>query len=174
MTTTSPSAGPVADVAASLAVPTERWVLGHRVQPIPTGGDYALLSIVTPAHTEGPPPHYHDDAAEVLHVIDGQLDVMVDGTWHVLTSGRNVIAPAGAVHTFRNPTDRDTHWITSFGPAGFEGFFEEFGVPVDDDGARAASLAPDLIGRVLEGCGRYGMIVVLPEDGGGAGGARSD
>lgn len=151
-------AGRTANVASETA-PTERWVLGHRVQSIPTGADYALLSIVTPSHTEGPPPHYHADAAEVLHVVEGRLDVMIDGNWIGLTAGRNVIVPAGAVHTFRNPADHDTRWITSFGPAGFERFFEDFGVPVTDEGAREASVAPELIGRVVAECGNYGMIL---------------
>lgn len=163
----SPSATHATGIKAesAAATTTERWVLGHRVQAIPTGADYALLSILTPAHTEGPPPHYHDAAAEVLHVIDGRLDVMVDGRWQVLTSGQSVVAPVGAVHTFRNPTERDTRWVTSFGPAGFQEFFEHFGVPVEQEGAREASVAPALIERVLAECGNFGMIVVLPDAG---------
>lgn len=97
--------------------------------------------------------------------LGGVLVVMGHRHWHALTSGQSVVAPVGVAHTFRNPTDHETRWVTSFAPAGFERFFHDFGVPVSQTGAREASTAPDLIERVLMECGRYGMIVVLPKAG---------
>jgi hypothetical protein len=35
-------------------------------------------------------------------VIEGSLDVMVDGEWQTLTVGESASVPVGAVHTFKN------------------------------------------------------------------------
>jgi mannose-6-phosphate isomerase-like protein (cupin superfamily) len=140
-----------------------RWVLGHRVTPVETGADFGLLSIVSPALAEGPPPHFHEDAVELFLILEGTMKVMCDGQWHTLAAGESLVVPRLSVHTFRNPAEIEVKWITTFAPRGFERFFEDFGVPVDGEEGREASLAPDLIGRVVSECASYGMILAKPE-----------
>jgi quercetin dioxygenase-like cupin family protein len=135
------------------------WVLGHRVTPIETQSEYALLNMVTPVGVPGPPPHHHDDATELFLVVEGQLDVMINGAWQTLNAGESACVPRGAVHTFRNPGQADARWITAFSPRGFERAFVDFGVPVEQDGAVQASVADEVVGRFVAECGRYGMIV---------------
>jgi quercetin dioxygenase-like cupin family protein len=135
------------------------WVLGHQVTPVETLSDYALLNMVTPVGVSGPPPHYHADAAELFLVTDGQLDIMINGEWQTLRAGESACVPKGAVHTFRNRGETDTRWVTAFSPRGFEGFFADFGVPVERANAFEASVAEETIRRVVTECGRYGMIL---------------
>ena len=136
-----------------------RWVLGHRVTPVETGADFGLLSITSPARAEGPPAHFHEDAVELFLVLEGRMEVMCDGQWHSLAAGDSFVVPKLSVHTFRNPADGEVRWITTFAPRGFERFFEDFGVPVDRENARDASLSDELIRRVVSECAEYGMIL---------------
>lgn len=135
------------------------WVIGHRVTPIPVGGRVVALEVATPPGVPGPPPHHHEDADECFHVIAGRLGVMVDGEWTALGPGERVDIPRGAVHTFRNDGREEARAITAFEPAGFEAFFEEYGVDVSRPGAFEESVSEAMIRRVAEGCHRFGMIL---------------
>src|SRR5438132_13046220 len=52
----------------------------------------------------GPPVHVHPTADESYEVIEGALDVCIDGDWRTLRAGESATAPAGAPHTLRNAT----------------------------------------------------------------------
>ncbi len=143
----------------SMSNQKSRWVLGHRVTPVETGADFGLLSITSPSRAEGPPPHFHEDAVELFLILEGTMDVTCDGQRHTLAAGDSFVVPKGSVHTFRNPGEAEVKWITTFAPRGFERFFEDFGVPVDRENAREASLSGELIQRVVSGCAEYGMIL---------------
>ena len=49
--------------------------------------------------------------------------------------------------------------ITGFEPQGFERFFLEYGVDVDEAGAFETSVSEATIARVIEGCAQFGMIL---------------
>lgn len=151
-----------------MAKSTERWVLGHRVTPVETGADFGMLTVVSPGHAEGPPPHHHEDAVELFLILRGRLEVMCDGTWRSLGEGDNFVVPRGSVHTFRNPDGVEARWLTTFAPRGFERFFTDFGIPTDRADAQAASVDGALIGEVIARCGEYGMILAKGSDRGGA------
>ncbi len=144
---------------AVVSGPQSLWVLGHRVTPITAGGAVAALEVATPVGVPGPPPHHHEDCAEVFHVVAGRLGVMIDGEWRSLGPGERAEVPRGVVHTFRNDGDEEVRTITAFEPRGFEGFFFEFGVDAAGPGAFEASVAEEMIARVVAGCGRFGMII---------------
>ena len=135
------------------------WVLGHKVTYVETIGDYSLLEVSITPGVPGPPPHYHVDAPELFHLIDGQMDVMVDGTWHSLKKGESIMVPTKTVHSFRNTWDQESRFITTWSPRGFEGFFLEFGVPFEQEGAFEKSVSDEMIQKVVSGCSKYGMII---------------
>jgi mannose-6-phosphate isomerase-like protein (cupin superfamily) len=135
------------------------WVIGHRVTPLTCGTRTVALEVATPVGVPGPPPHHHEDCAEFFYVISGRLGVMRDGEWISLEPGQHAEVPRGVVHTFRNDGDEEVRAITGFDPAGFEAFFEEFGVDASRPGAFEASVSDEMIGRVVEDCGRFGMII---------------
>jgi quercetin dioxygenase-like cupin family protein len=146
---------------------TSLWVIGHRVTPITVSGRTVVLEVATPPGVPGPPPHHHEDCAEFFFVTAGRFGVMKDGAWSSLAAGDHVEIPAGVVHTFRNDGDEEVRVITGFEPMGFDGFFREFGHDASQPGAFEASLSEESIRRVVEGCGRFGM-VIAPADGGRA------
>jgi mannose-6-phosphate isomerase-like protein (cupin superfamily) len=74
----------------------------------------------------GPPVHLHPTADESYEVIEGALDVCVEGEWRTLRAGESATAPAGTPHTLRNTTMQTVRIVNIHRPAlGFESFFRE-------------------------------------------------
>lgn len=135
------------------------WVLGHRVRPLDTDPAYAMVEVTSPPRVPGPPPHHHRDEKEFFFVVRGTLDVMINGDWRRCAAGTFVELAPNTAHTFINNTDEDVVWVTGWRPKGFERFFLDFGISVDETQAAQKSVAPELIQRVVAGMERYGMIV---------------
>jgi mannose-6-phosphate isomerase-like protein (cupin superfamily) len=135
--------------------PRSLWVLGHRITLIPVGGRVTAVEVVTPAGVPGPPPHHHEDAAECFYVTAGRLGVMMGDEWTSLAPGEHVNVPRGTVHSFRNDGPDEVRVITGFEPQGFERFFVEYGVDVDEAGAFESSVGEATIARVIEGCSQF-------------------
>ena len=67
-------------------------------------GEYVEMEFLLPGDCVAPPPHVHPHQVEEYEVIEGRLDVMVDGEWSTFGPGEKASVPVGALHTFRNPT----------------------------------------------------------------------
>ena len=67
------------------------------------GGEYVEMEWTLPPGAFAPPPHVHPTQAEEYEVLEGRLDVMVDGNWRTLGAGDSATVPARASHTFRVP-----------------------------------------------------------------------
>ena len=137
--------------------PRAYWVLGHRARPLPTVGDYGMVEIVSLPGVPGPPPHFHEDASEFFYVAEGALDVQVDGEWQRLEAGQSICLRPGQVHTLMNRTETPCRWVTGWSPRGFEQFFIDFGVPVEEGNAQMESISEATIGRVQAESEKYGM-----------------
>ncbi|MCC5846616.1 MAG: cupin domain-containing protein [Verrucomicrobia bacterium] len=142
-----------------MATQAAKWVLGHLASLVETSDHYGMVYIHTPAHTPGPPPHYHEDATELFLILRGRLEVVCDGKVMVLGPGESFVVPKGSVHTFSNREAEEVEWVTSYAPDGFQQFFADFGVDAREENARERSVAGELVGRVIANCGRYGMIL---------------
>jgi mannose-6-phosphate isomerase-like protein (cupin superfamily) len=74
----------------------------------------------------GPPLHVHPSAEESYEVIEGALDVCVDGEWRTVRAGESATAPAGVAHTLRNATEQPVRIVNIHRPAlRFESMFRE-------------------------------------------------
>ena len=78
-----------------------------------------------PPGSVAPPPHTHPGLVESYEVIEGELDVMVDGDWQKLTEGESASVPPDTDHTFKNRSGalvraRNVHRP----PARFEDYIE--------------------------------------------------
>ena len=58
--------------------------------------------------------------------------------------------PKGTLHAWRNATAKPARMLLFITPAGFEGFFEEAGVPGDDLSSPPAPPTPEDLQRMLE------------------------
>jgi quercetin dioxygenase-like cupin family protein len=133
------------------------WVLGHRIRRWETDESYGLIEVISPPKVPGPPPHLHKSEREFFLILNGELDVMTNGTWQTLRAGNFVELPPNTVHTFINNTAQDVAWITGWRPKGFQKFFRDFGIPAVDALARERSVSPEMIQRVVASCESYGM-----------------
>ena len=74
----------------------------------------------------GPPPHVHPHQEESFEVIEGVLDVFVDGEWSAIGTGETATVPAGVPHTLRNSIPEPVICFTRIRPAGTtEAFFHD-------------------------------------------------
>jgi len=150
----------MSDTQATGARTKTIWMMGHRATLIPCGERYFALDITTPAGVPGPPPHFHEDSEEMFHVLGGSLEVRSGDQWLRLEAGESLTVPRGGVHTFRNPTDTDVRWLTGWNPLGFQEWFGLYGVDALEPDARDRSVSEEVIGRAVEACAGFGMVIV--------------
>jgi mannose-6-phosphate isomerase-like protein (cupin superfamily) len=65
----------------------------------------------------GPPVHAHPGASESYEVVEGELEVCVDGEWSTVRRGEKATVPAGVPHTLRNATDATVEIVNIHQPA---------------------------------------------------------
>ncbi len=82
----------------------------------------------------GPPVHVHPTEEEGFEVIEGTLDVFVDGAWSQVRAGETASVPAGVPHTLRNAGEEPVRAVTRIRPAQrSEAFFREMHRLIHED-----------------------------------------
>jgi quercetin dioxygenase-like cupin family protein len=100
-----------------------------------TDGAFCLLVDIPPVGWSLP-PHIHTDAAETIHVVEGEFEMTIDGRVERLGAGQTVHIPAGVVHSGTNVGPSPGRRLLAFSPSGMEEFFR-------DAGAASADAEPD-------------------------------
>lgn len=86
-------------------------------------GAFVEMEFVLPPRCVPPPPHVHRDGVEEYEVLEGVLEVVIDGTWQTLRVGEHASVPIGALHTFANRSGATVRVRNVHRPAmGFEDF----------------------------------------------------
>ena len=96
---------------------------------VSTGGSYCMFEVLMP-RGRAETAHVHEDTDEIIYVLDGEIEISLDGARkRVGTSGMAFI-PRGTVHSYRaeSPTVRILDIYTS---PGFERMVERFGGSID-------------------------------------------
>jgi mannose-6-phosphate isomerase-like protein (cupin superfamily) len=103
------------------------------------GGAYVEMEFVLPAGCLPPPPHVHPGQVEFYEVLEGSLDVVVEGEWSKLAPSETAEVPVGAVHTFRNDSGELVRVRNRHTPAlGFEDYIERVHATIRDAGIKSA------------------------------------
>lgn len=55
----------------------------------------------------GVPGHFHDAHDERIDVVDGEIEVVVEGVTSRLRAGEHIVIPRGVVHSWRNPSSAE-------------------------------------------------------------------
>jgi mannose-6-phosphate isomerase-like protein (cupin superfamily) len=93
-----------------------------------TGGKFCLLeALIPPGHMT--PPHMHNNEDEGFLILEGELDVIVDGKRNRVRAGESAFAPRGVPHQLHNAGDRPVRAIGVTTPAGFGDFVMAAGEP---------------------------------------------
>jgi quercetin dioxygenase-like cupin family protein len=84
------------------------------------GGRVALMETTLPPGAPGPPPHRHPETLDSFYVLEGTLTVQLAGRTFEAGPGSYAAAPAGAEHTFSNPTEEPVRMLNLMVPGGLE------------------------------------------------------
>lgn len=73
----------------------------------------------------GIPPHLHTKEDEIFRVLEGEVEIMIDGKAAVLKAGDMAFAPKNIVHAWKVVGDQKAKmWVSAF-PSGMEHMFHE-------------------------------------------------
>ncbi|KTG09420.1 hypothetical protein AUR64_16720 [Haloprofundus marisrubri] len=113
------------------------WSIGVLVVPkvdaTQTEGAFSLIEHTAPAGWETP-YHVHHGEDELFYVLEGAIDCYYgeDGAEMLHAEANDtVFLPRDIPHGFRVVSDEQCRMLIQLTPAGFEGFFEEAGVPAE-------------------------------------------
>jgi len=108
------------------------------------------LAIVRPGERIG--EHYHPYSEEFVFVIEGALEVDLDGDTHALKPDQGLLIPINMRHRFRNVGDTEARMVFHLGPLAPRPSLGHVDTEVTDDAMPSpefAAAAPDL-GRPSE------------------------
>lgn len=89
--------------------------------------------------SSGTPIHIHPGASESYEILEGELDLYINGYWKRLSKGETATVEAGVPHTFRNPGASVTRVYNTHAPAmSFGEYFEGI-----DRVVRSGNIRPD-------------------------------
>lgn len=129
-----------------------------------TGGAYGLMEhLLTPA--ANPPLHVHTDEEEGFYVLDGEIELEVDGDLVHAAPGTFALVPRGAVHRFRVLSETARVLVLASAPGGapgggVEAFFDAVGEPAPAP-VLPEPAVPDL-GVVGAAAARFGIELLGP------------
>jgi mannose-6-phosphate isomerase-like protein (cupin superfamily) len=90
-----------------------------------SGGDWVEMEWQLPADCLPPPPHVHPSQVEEYEVLEGSLDIIVDGERTTLRAGESASVPRATLHTFANSSGAGVRVRNFHRPAvRFEEFIE--------------------------------------------------
>ena len=108
--------------------------------------------------TSSPPLHLHPHAEERYEVVEGSMEVNLDGGWHKVRQGESFEVPPGAPHTLRpdSETEEGAVLINAHDPAmNYETFFREFHNLASEGLAKFPPLSPGSLLRVGQWLSAY-------------------
>ena len=111
------------------------WLLGDiitiKVTGDETGGRYTVLDIqVSP--NNGPPLHKHSREEEGYYIVEGNFLFLYGDKEIKATKGMFLYAERGKFHTYKNISDTPGKLVVVVTPAGFEHFFEDAAILVEN------------------------------------------
>ena len=115
---------PFAEAIVSGPGEGERLLSGSRVTTVKCERPDLFLSVFEIGDTfSGPPLHSHDDQVDAFYVLDGDIDVTVEGSSQVAGPGTLAAIPRDVEHTFDNLRGQPARFLNLHAPeAGFADF----------------------------------------------------
>ncbi len=87
-----------------------------------TDGAYAIIEMTVPIGA-GPVPHSHPNFEETFYVLEGELTFLSERGQFLAKKGATISIPrGGAIHNFKNNSDRSAKILCTVIPAGLDIF----------------------------------------------------
>ena len=118
----------------------------------------AVAVLTVPAHTDGPPPHWHQKHHETFFVIAGTARFTVGDTQREAPAGTFVSVPTGAEHTFANAGDEPAIILNTFTPDLYVGYFRDLSTL-----AASGEMTPEAVLKVMARYATYPAGTPAPE-----------
>ena len=96
----------------------------HKLTSAETGGAYYLCEAVFGPET-GSPLHIHHKEEEVIYVMEGAIDILLDNKTLHIPMGGVVHLPKKVPHALYNPLKTPLKIMVHAIPGGLEGYFDE-------------------------------------------------
>lgn len=90
-----------------------------------TNGLYSSVECAVAPKVMGPPPHYHKELDELMLVLEGTVQVMVEDKVVEIAAGGWHLRPRGLKHTFWNASDHPARFVDMYFNQPFEEFLEK-------------------------------------------------
>jgi quercetin dioxygenase-like cupin family protein len=129
-----------------------------------TDGSYAVIDMVIPPDG-GPGPHAHKNFQEMFYVVAGEIEFKRKEGKYIAKKGSFVNIPlGGAVHCFKNTTDKPAHLLCTVVPAGLDSFFQEIGKPIESGTfSPAPTLNMEDLAKLKDVAEKYGQVLYPPD-----------
>ncbi|ACU61852.1 cupin domain-containing protein [Chitinophaga pinensis] len=129
-----------------------------------TQNEFAVIDMLVPPGG-GPNPHAHKDIHESFYVMEGEVEFMTENGPVLAGAGTTVLIPkGGAVHNFKNKSDKLARLWCTVVPAGLDQFFEEVGTPgTFGTFLPPAPLTGEDISRLEHIAAKYGQEIYPPD-----------
>jgi mannose-6-phosphate isomerase-like protein (cupin superfamily) len=112
-----------------------RWEITRSTED--TAGELFEATNWIDARMPGPPVHVHPTAEESYEVIEGALEVFMNGKWNAVRAGEKATVPPGVPHSVRNAGNEPARIVNVHKPAQrFESFFRDMHRLIHEDKIR--------------------------------------
>lgn len=126
-------------VAVQAAQGTKLTSLGvtHKLTSAQTGGAYYLCEAIFGPES-GSPLHIHHREAEVIYVLEGEIEIRLENETLNIAVGGTVHLPKGVPHALYNPSKTPFRIMVHAIPGGLENYFDEVDAAIQNGTLDAA------------------------------------
>jgi quercetin dioxygenase-like cupin family protein len=89
---------------------------GRRLEVKHAGEELMLFEFVLQAHTDGAGPHHHRQHTDSFYVLEGELELLLDGETVTARPGDLIAVTRGRTHGFRNASDAPVRFLNMHTP----------------------------------------------------------
>lgn len=105
---------------------------------VETDGQSFEMEMAVGPQNPGPPLHTHPYATEVYEVLDGEIELNMDGVWQTYSAGEKAVIAGGVPHTYRNASHEPVRVYNKHQPAmQFSDYFETMHMVANSDAVTA-------------------------------------
>ncbi|WP_213776605.1 cupin domain-containing protein [Caballeronia sp. dw_276] len=124
-----------------------------------TAGVFCMMEIFGPPH-RATPLHVHDREEETITVLEGVVDITIDGEQVSVRAGETALLPRNVPHRLANNTDQPSRYMLVCTPAGFDDFVDTC-AHAETGPVTPTAPGPEDIRRMIDAAPRFG-ITLLP------------
>jgi len=125
-----------------------------------TGGQFTLIEGTMPPGGDGG-LHVHMQEDETMHLLEGELDVIIGEQAFALRPGGSYFAPRGVPHRLRNRGSVPARSLVIHTPGGFDEFVRQAGTPLAD-GSPDRPASPEQMHRAVGLAATFGIKLLEP------------